>query len=303
MKVHAWLNVCIMFCIIPNTLSWGKLGHFVSSKIALSLLSENGNHFLSELYGASGKQLEQIVMNASIWPDSVSNTPAYDWSWGMHFGTTPDGVCDGFKLNRDCNMGSRGCTVMAIANYTERAVSHYLPLAERQEALSFVIHFVADIHQPLHVGFTGDRGGNSVHVYPPWDMARDPVGRVINSARHLSLHYLWDSHILAYTLWKSGASWSELAEDAIDDLQFSGDPLPTSIEGSVLDHFNDIASDSSDLACSYAYSHDDTWVLAGTQLPIEYYDEAETIIWDQLIKSGIEIARVINMMGESVYGH
>lgn len=49
-------------------------------------------------------------------------------------------------------------------------------------ALKLLVHFVADIHQPMHVGRASDRGGNDVDVR--W------FGRTVN------LHSLWDSHIL-----------------------------------------------------------------------------------------------------------
>jgi len=43
-------------------------------------------------------------------------------------------------------------------------------LVARQEALKFLVHFIGDVHQPLHAGFEGDRGGNSIQgkndIYP-----------------------------------------------------------------------------------------------------------------------------------------
>jgi hypothetical protein len=55
---------------------------------------------------------------------------------------------------------------------------------ERLEALKFVVHFVADIHQPLHCADDGDRGGNAIHVifvghrtnlHAVWDILDDPL--------------------------------------------------------------------------------------------------------------------------------
>ncbi|CAI5473322.1 unnamed protein product [Closterium sp. Yama58-4] len=51
------------------------------------------------------------------------------------------------------------------------------------EALMFLAHFAGDIHQPLHVGFTSDLGGNRVHV--TW------------FKRQTNLHAVWDDFIIA----------------------------------------------------------------------------------------------------------
>ena len=52
----------------------------------------------------------------------------------------------------------------------------------RAEALRFLVHFVADVHQPLHVGRAADRGGNEIPVY---------LG-----GKRSNLHGLWDAQAL-----------------------------------------------------------------------------------------------------------
>jgi hypothetical protein len=51
----------------------------------------------------------------------------------------------------------------------------------RAEALRFLIHFVADAHQPLHAEDNGDKGGNDVQIF---------MGR-----KRTNLHRLWDSDV------------------------------------------------------------------------------------------------------------
>jgi hypothetical protein len=53
------------------------------------------------------------------------------------------------NFERDCP--EEGCIVSAIANYSSRALQQNITLLEQQNALKFIIHFVGDIHQPLHV--------------------------------------------------------------------------------------------------------------------------------------------------------
>jgi hypothetical protein len=65
----------------------------------------------------------------------------------LHYIDTPDKACT-FVYTRDCV--DDACVAGAIANYTDRLKDTSLPKAQRAEALKFIVHFVGDIHQPLH---------------------------------------------------------------------------------------------------------------------------------------------------------
>lgn len=301
--MHACRVLCIIFCLTPEGYSWGKVGHFISSKIALSFLTDDAEDFLYEMRADGDRTLLESIMKSSIWPDSVSFTPAYSWSADMHFGTTPDGKCDGFQLDRDCasSKGGNSCTLTAIANYTELATDTSLPLKEQVEAVRFLIHFVADIHQPLHVGFKGDKGGTLIRVVPPWDFPYDKFGRIVSSPRVESLHFLWDSHILSYIMQRDGLSWEGLAKRSLSilnkDPNNAVNPMLTGV--TPIEHFGHIANESSDLACRFAYTIHGRSVVSGMYLSWEYYEKAATVVMKQLTKSGIEIARLLNTIAQN----
>jgi len=59
---------------------------------------------------------------------------------------------------------------------------HRRPDAERTQALKYLVHFVADVHQPLHAGYGDDRGGNDYQLYFQGDAT--------------NLHSIWDARIL-----------------------------------------------------------------------------------------------------------
>lgn len=81
-------------------------------------------------------------------------------------------------LDRDCK--EEGCVVTAIQNYTTQVIDPTMPAWLRAQAAKFVIHFVGDIHQPLHDEDVA-RGGNGIHVL--WQ------------GSELNLHHVWDSSI------------------------------------------------------------------------------------------------------------
>jgi hypothetical protein len=79
----------------------------------------------------------------------------------LHYVDVPRGsdYCD---PERDCP--EHNCIVEAINWYLSVLKSNYSPLAEKRIAPDFIVHLVGDLHQPLHVGFTDDRGGTTTKV-------------------------------------------------------------------------------------------------------------------------------------------
>jgi hypothetical protein len=73
----------------------------------------------------------------------------------------------------------------AIDHFEARLGDPALSRAARAEALRFLVHFIVDLHQPLHVGLASDRGGNAVSL--------QFRGRTTN------LHRLWDTHAIEWT--------------------------------------------------------------------------------------------------------
>jgi hypothetical protein len=74
------------------------------------------------------------------------------------------------------------CVVSAIEHFSMQLGNTALPQRERDKALLLVGHFVADVHQPLHVSYAEDRGGTR--------------RKVVFAGKSLSLHRLWDSELL-----------------------------------------------------------------------------------------------------------
>ena len=72
--------------------------------------------------------------------------------------------------------------VEAIRKQTEILADRSRPREQRLQALKFVVHFVGDVHQPLHAGYAHDKGGNDVQINL--------------NGRGSNLHSLWDSGML-----------------------------------------------------------------------------------------------------------
>ncbi|XP_027360221.1 endonuclease 2-like [Abrus precatorius] len=169
--------------LFPNSQGWGDDGHSIVCKIAQGRLSDEAGVAVKKLLP---KSAENDLAAKCSWADHVRHV--FPWSSALHFANTPDSACT-YKDNRDCvdqKTGAEGrCIVAAITNYTNQLLEYGSETKSRYnltQALMFLSHFMGDIHQPLHCGFTSDKGGNTITVH--W------------YRRKQNLHHIWDDTII-----------------------------------------------------------------------------------------------------------
>jgi hypothetical protein len=156
------LLLLLLFETFIHVYGWGPVGHSIIVRLGQSQLNDSAPEWIKSLtpwhwYG-------NLSAMAS-WADNIlypnTNPTGYNnWQWSreLHYINIPDWSCD-YEPERDCINDT--CVAGAIKNYTNRLETEFDDI-QQQEALYFLIHFVGDIHQPLHTGFTSDRGGNNV---------------------------------------------------------------------------------------------------------------------------------------------
>lgn len=159
----------------PVAHAFGVLGHEVVAEIAARKLTP---HARAEVERLLGDRASNAMRESANWADEMLREPGHDAFKPLHYVNFPRDSCR-FEPARDCPGGQ--CLVGAIERYAAiLGESH--DDAERAQALRFVIHFVADAHQPLHAGFRDDLGGNKVQLQ--------------FRGRGTNLHQLWDSGLL-----------------------------------------------------------------------------------------------------------
>ena len=155
-----------------NASAWGTDGHRLVAEEAEPLLTPAARAEVDRLLKLeSGATLESI----STWPDEVRSRETASWHY-VNF--LRDGNCT-FVAQRDCANGA--CVVGAIEAQTAVLASN-APDTERLTALKYVVHFVGDVHQPLHAGYADDKGGNQYQVQ--------------FNGRGTNLHSVWDSGLI-----------------------------------------------------------------------------------------------------------
>jgi len=120
----------------------------------------------------------RTVEEASVWADCIKTLgPRFSYAYSWHYQNV--NICEPFDLNSACADGN--CVARQIERDVKLLKDRSVPLRERIQALAFLIHFVGDLHMPLHAGDRGDLGGNR---------ARAAYGDY--GTERLNLHSIWD---------------------------------------------------------------------------------------------------------------
>jgi S1/P1 Nuclease len=123
----------------------------------------------------------RTIEQASVWADCVKTLgPRFSYAYSWHYQNVD--ICKPFDLKPPCRDGN--CVSAQIERDVKLLKDRSVPLRERVQALAFLIHFVGDLHQPLHAGDHSDLGGNQV---------KTNYG-IFTSAR-LNLHSVWDGYL------------------------------------------------------------------------------------------------------------
>ena len=198
---------CLILCLPSISLGWGAGGHMIVAKVAFDRLKPHAKAEVAKLLAikvkvklpdgtqptlspksqgllAAATAKSKDFVNAAHWPDDLRPIPEFDPFKPLHFIDNPfsdDGTALPIlptpniviELNRDVDI---------LKNSTDDN--------ERAEALRFIIHFVGDVHQPLHCATRvshanpqGDRGGNLVSI---------KIKGANGTLKKTNLHSFWD---------------------------------------------------------------------------------------------------------------
>src|SRR5262245_53815324 len=155
-----------------SLLAWGSEGHRLVARIAEAQLTETTRAQVAAILGPN-----RTLVSIATWADDVRRQRAATAPW--HYINIPITEAH-LNMSRDCP--GNDCVVAKISQL-QKALQDPATVPEaRAEALMFLVHFIGDIHQPLHCGDNHDHGGNEVQV--------ELAGRPMN------LHSAWDSGMI-----------------------------------------------------------------------------------------------------------
>lgn len=247
----------VALCSAPAARGWGEEGHRITGVIAERYLSSEAKAEIAKL--VPGRSLADI----STWADEIRSNHKYDWAKPLHYSNVAPGMKE-FDLQRDCP--AQGCVVSAIRKYTRILADQSAPQSERAEALKFLVHFVGDVHQPLHVSHAADRGGNDI--------------KVTFLDHQTNLHRVWDTDLIRYAKLPWQAYADKLASEiTVRDVE----------RWSLTTKAAAWATESYRLAVDYAYQ-----VPASGVLDSAYANRCVPIVEQQLKMAGVRMANLLN---------
>ncbi|MCB0464196.1 MAG: S1/P1 nuclease [Aequorivita sp.] len=249
--------VVLLVFFISNGLfaaeDWGKTGHRVVGEIADSYLSKKAEKQISKLL--NGHSLAFVANFA----DDIKSDQKFDSFSPWHYVNFPFG-----EKYETYPKSEKGDIIQGIDKCIAVLTNDESPKEDKVFYLKMLVHFMGDLHQPLHIGLADDRGGNNFQV------------RWFNDGTNL--HSVWDYKMIDFY----EMSYTELATNT-DVL--SKEQVEAIKKGTILDWMYE-----SRTLCENIYEHTEIGEKLGYNYMYEYMDTLRS----QLQKGGIRLAKLLN---------
>lgn len=245
--------LCGIITTYAEAPSWGKTGHRTIGEIAMHHLTTKAKKKIKMLLEGHSPAYE------SIYADNIRSDDAYKKYGPWHYVNFDAGekyTLDTANPDGDVIQAIRKCEAVLRDSDTE--------VEDKRFHLRMLIHLVGDLHQPLHVGHSSDRGGNDV--------------KLVWFGEESNLHRIWDSDMIDHYQ----MSYTELAANL--------DILPKAeskkiVKGTLMDW----VYETQELA-EKVYDG----AKGKTELRYTYMYHNWPIVETQLLKGGLRLAQILN---------
>lgn len=243
----------LVFLSVQSLFAWGPTGHRVTGEIATQYLSPETQLIIDDIL--DGDSLALI----STFGDDIKSDAQYRKYSPLHYINIPFG-----ETYEESKKNPQGDVITGIAKAIEVLKDEKSTKEDKAFWLKMLVHFVGDMHQPLHVGIGDDKGGNDFQV------------RWFNQGTNL--HRVWDSQIIN----SFGMSYTELANNA---KRLTAKEIQEMQAGTYLDWMNDSRELMKDI-------YENTEI--GEKLGYEYMYKYTDTVRLQLQKGGLRLAALLN---------
>ena len=246
-----WIVVAFLICtFFPKfSFGWGIAGHQMIAEIAYLLLSEPAKQKLKQYLSGTS------IQDASTWMDEQKRNPAFQYLSDRHFINIEKGQLFSNPVGKN-NIYSQLTEVMAeLENIST------LSAEKIKYDLQILIHLMGDLHQPLHVAFGEDKGGNTVTTI---------VGN-----KKMNLHVAYDIGIIELKDIITGNIIPQFAKLSSDEKL-----------GIEKGNLGDWIYETRNLL-PFVYSFDNS------TLHQDYLNKAQIVIENQILKAGIRLSYLL----------
>ncbi|KAL3496119.1 phospholipase C/P1 nuclease [Aspergillus germanicus] len=263
---------------------WGDVGHRTIAYLAERFLTDRGAQFANDLL-TNNRGFD--ISDAAVWADTVKRKRPYTRPW--HYINADDRPPTSCSVSYEGDCPDAGCIVTAMENMTQQLTDLSTSPVEQKEALMYLMHFLGDLHQPLHVEGTG-KGGTEITVcfdrrcsgqtlHSVWDTA---IPHKINGIKH-NLKYNDER--------KASAEWAERLYRTTGELSLLAQEC--SDIRNPLECIMQWAAETNSLICKFVLKNGVSGV-EGHNLGGEYYEKAVPIVEEQIARAAMRLAVWIN---------
>jgi hypothetical protein len=260
----ALLGATCASAIATNAHAWGDMGHKTVCEIAMAKVKPSTRAAIVKLIKADG-QFESFA-DACTWPDHPRKRAE------EHFVNL---ARDASALTDDCGVASK-CVVTAIAKDFTVLSSSTATADQKAASLKFLGHWVGDVHQPLHVSFEDDRGGNNIKA----------SGQCGNN-----LHSAWDTCLVVAAV---GTNVDDAAAQLLTSI--TQEQIQAWTQSDPKQWANESFKITESVQTKYCVKHGDSCDPPSGSVKIDqaYIDANVPIVKEQLQKAGIRLARLLD---------
>lgn len=248
------ITIMLLALTVQTAAAWGPKGHDVVAYIAECNVNKRVKAKVMEALGG------HTFTYYSSWADNIRNFPEYRHTSTWHYANVDEGY-----TYATMPKNPKGDVLTAVTLIVEQLKSGKITPEEENIYLRMLIHFVGDMHCPMHAGRLSDLGGNQVLV--KW------------FGRDVKLHAVWDDLIVESVRKWSYSEWQR----EIDNV--SKEEREAMVAGTPLDWMNETVE-----ICKKVYED----APAGSELSWDYQNENFPLLEMQLRKAGYRLAHLLN---------
>ena len=167
------LIVTLLIGKVENSFAWGKTGHGLVAEIAFQILDDSTQKIVKQYLG------NITIEEAANWMDEQRGNSYYTFMRTWHYVDIDKGEKYVPSTERNA-LSVLNSAIIELRNAKETGMSK----KDIKNRILLIFHLVGDLHQPLHTGYTIDKGGNTIMVSSPFVSG--------------NLHSIWDTQILEY---------------------------------------------------------------------------------------------------------
>lgn len=242
-------------------ISWGVVGHKTVATIASNHLTPKARLMVKSLLG------DTAMADISSWADQILKEGPFKNTAPRHYINAPLGLSYPNFVQEIKNQPQEN-VYKAVTQCEKDLQDPTLSQQKKLEALKFIVHFVGDLHQPMHVSRAEDKGGNTIQLQ--------------FEGQGTNMHSLWDSKLIA----KEGKSFDQMALDY-------DTATPQQIKAWQKDELLKWLYESYQIS-SQLYPE----IEQNNKLGDEYHAKYMPVVQQRILKAGIRLAGLLNSIAE-----